>query len=72
MMQIKSRLKVIDRKESNRGMKLRLLIKGDAIQCGENDFYCPCRTIDVVVADDLLDKEHEHIIGVEVEPQEGG
>ena len=50
-------------------MKIRLLIKGDAIQYGENDFYCPCRTIDVNVADDLIDKGHEHIIGVEVEPQ---
>ena len=51
-------------------MKIRLLIKGDAIQYGENDFYCPCRTIDIMVADDLIDKAHEHIIGVEVEPQE--
>lgn len=51
-------------------MKMRLLIKGDAIQYGENDFYCPCRTIDIMVADDLIDKAHEHIIGVEVEPQE--
>ena len=51
-------------------MKIRLLIKGDAIQYGENDFYCPCRTIDVDIANNLIDKEHEHIIGVEVEPQE--
>ena len=51
-------------------MKIRLLIKGDAIQCGENEFYCPCRTVDVDIADNLIDKEHEHIIGVEVEPQE--
>lgn len=50
-------------------MKLRLLIKGDAIQYGENDFYCPCRTIDITVADDLIDKAHEHIIGVEIDPQ---
>ena len=50
-------------------MKIRLLIKGDAIQYGENDYYCPCRTIDVNVADNLIDKEHEHIIGVEIEPQ---
>ena len=51
-------------------MKIRLLIKGDAIQCGEDDFYCPYRTVDVNIADNLIDKEHEHIIGVEVEPQE--
>ena len=51
-------------------MRIRLLIKGDAIQYGENDFYCPCRTVDVEIADNLVDKEHEHIIGVEVEPQE--
>lgn len=51
-------------------MKIRLLIKGDAIQCGEYDFYNPCRTIDICVTDNLIDKEHEHIIGVEVEPQE--
>lgn len=51
-------------------MTIRLLIKGDAIQCGEDDFYCPCRTVDVKIADNLIDKEHEHIIGVEIEPQE--
>ena len=51
-------------------MKIRLLIKGDAIQYGENDFYCPCRTVDVEIANNLVDKEHEHIIGVEIEPQE--
>ncbi len=51
-------------------MKLRLLIKGDAIQFAENDFYCPCRTIDIAVAGDLIDKAHEHIVGVEIEPQE--
>ena len=50
-------------------MKIRLLIKGDAIQCGENDFFCPCKTIDIDVADGLIDKKHEHIIGVEIEPQ---
>lgn len=50
-------------------MKIRLLIKGDAIQFGENDFYCPCRTVDVNVTDNLIDTKHEHIIGVEVEPQ---
>ena len=51
-------------------MRIRLLIKGDAIQYGENDFYCPCRTVDVEIPDNSIDKEHEHIIGVEVEPQE--
>ena len=51
-------------------MKIRLLIKGDAIQCGEDDFQCPYRTVDVNIADNLIDKEHEHIIGVEVEPPE--
>ena len=50
-------------------MQIRLLTKGDAIQYGENDFYCPCRTIDVEVADNSIDIKHEHIIGVEVEPQ---
>lgn len=50
-------------------MKIRLLIKGDAIQCGEDDFYCPYRTVDVNIADNLIDKEHEHIIGVEIESQ---
>lgn len=50
-------------------MRVRLLIKGDAIQCGENDFYCPCRTVDVDIEDNLIDKEHEHIIGVEIEPK---
>ena len=44
--------------------------KADAIQYGENDFYCPCRTVDVDITDNLIDKEHEHIIGVEIEPQE--
>ena len=51
-------------------MKIRLLIKGDAIQFGENDWYCPCHTVDVNIADYLIDKEHEHVIGVEVELQE--
>ena len=51
-------------------MKIRLLIKGDAIQCGEDVFYCPYRTVNVNIADNLIDKEHEHIISVEVEPQE--
>lgn len=50
-------------------MRVRLLIKGDAIQCGENDFYCPCRTVDVDIEDNLIDKKHEHIIGVEIEPK---
>lgn len=50
-------------------MRIRLLIKGDAIQFGENDFYCPCRTVDVEITDNLFDKEHEHIIGVEIEPK---
>lgn len=47
-------------------MIIRLLIKGDAIQIGEHDFYNPCRTIDISVLDDTIDIEHEHIIGVEV------
>ncbi len=51
-------------------MKIRLLIKGDAIQCGIDEFYCPYRTVDVDIADDLISKECDHIIGVEVEPQE--
>ena len=51
-------------------MRIRLLIKGDAIQYGEDDFYCPCRTVDVEIPDNSIDKEHEYIIGVEVEPQE--
>jgi hypothetical protein len=50
-------------------MKIRLLIKSDAIQYGENDFYCR-RTVDVEIPDNSIDKEHEYIIGVEVEPQE--
>ena len=47
-------------------MTLRIIIKGDAIQFGENDFYTPCRTVDVEVPDDFLDIIHEHITGVEV------
>lgn len=50
-------------------MKIRLLIKGDAIQYGENDFFTPCKTIDIDVADGLIDKEHEHIVGVEIQPK---
>ncbi len=62
-------------------MKIRLLIKGDAIQIGECEFYNPCKTIDVDVPDDAIDIDHEHIIGAEIlndiaeklgiEPKEG-
>ena len=52
-------------------MIIRLILKGDAIQCGPivDEFYCPYRTVDVDIADNLIDKDNEHIIGVEVEPQ---
>ena len=49
-------------------MILRLLIKGDAIQIGESEFYCPCKTKDIKVANDFIDVEHEHIVGVEINP----
>ena len=49
-------------------MILRLVIKGDAIQIGESEFYCPCKTKDIEVANDFIDVEHEHIIGVEINP----
>jgi hypothetical protein len=53
-------------------MKIRLIIKGNAIQCGPviEEYYCPYRTVDVNIADNLIDNGQEHIIGVEVEPQE--
>ena len=47
-------------------MTLRLVIKGDAIQIGENDFYNPCRTVDIDVPDGTLDTVHEYVVGVEV------
>ena len=47
-------------------MTLRLVIKGDAIQIGENSFYNPCRTVDIDVPDDTLDTVHECVVGVEV------
>ena len=50
-------------------MTIRLLLKGDMVQCGIDEFYCPYRTVDVDIADNLIDKDNEHIIGVEVEPQ---
>lgn len=47
-------------------MTLRLILKGDAIQIGENDFYNPCRTVDIDIPDGILDAVHEYIVGVEV------
>ena len=47
-------------------MTLRLVIKGDAMQIRENDFYNPCRTVDIDIPDGTLDAVHEYVVGVEV------
>lgn len=50
-------------------MKIRLLIKGDAIQIGVDEFVNVCRTKDIEIPDDAIDVEHEYIIGVEINPE---
>ena len=47
-------------------MKIRLILKGDAVQIGEDEFYNPWRTVDLYVPDDLMDIKHEHIVGAVV------
>lgn len=44
-------------------MIIRLILKGDAVQIGEDEFYNPWRPADLDVPDDLIDVKNEHIVG---------
>lgn len=47
-------------------MKIRLILKGGAVQIGEDEFYNPWRSVDLDVPDDLIDVKNEHIVGAVV------
>lgn len=44
-------------------MKIRLILKCDPVQIGEDEFYNPWKTVDLDIPDDLIDVEHEYIVG---------